>query len=61
MIKRKLQDIINKKLNTGKAIVILGARQVGKTTLVKNIFTNLDDLLWLNGDEIDVQNLFRDM
>ena len=61
MIKRKLQDIINKKLNTGKAIVILGARQVGKTTLVKNIFTNNDDLLWLNGDEIDVQNLFRDM
>ena len=61
MIKRKLQDIINKKLNTGKAIVILGARQVGKTTLVKIIFTNNDDLLWLNGDEIDVQNLFRDM
>ena len=61
MIKRKLQDIVNNKLYNGKAIVLLGARQVGKTTLVKNLFANIDDLLWLNGDELDVQNLFSEM
>ena len=35
MIERKLEDIIKNKLNKGKAIVLLGARQVGKTFLLK--------------------------
>lgn len=58
MITRILQKSINNKINTGKAIVILGARQVGKTTLLKTLFGNLEEVLWFNGDEMDVQALF---
>lgn len=58
MIERVLTEIVKNKLNSGKAIVLLGARQVGKTTLLKQLFGNSDDVLWLNGDEVDVQALF---
>lgn len=58
MIARALENLIKNKLNTRKAIVLLGARQVGKTTLLKMIFGNSEEVLWLNGDEMDVQALF---
>jgi predicted AAA+ superfamily ATPase len=58
MIERALENLIKNKLNTGKAIVLLGARQVGKTTLLKMLFGNSEEVLWLNGDEMDVQALF---
>ena len=58
MVERVLEEIVKNKLNTGKAIVVLGARQVGKTTLLQKLFGNSVDVLWLNGDEIDVQALF---
>ena len=37
MILRTLEHTIKEKIDRGKAIVIVGARQVGKTTLVKEI------------------------
>lgn len=40
----------------GKAIIIMGARQIGKTTLLRQIFG--EDALWLNGDEYEVRHLF---
>ena len=58
MVERVLEEIVKNKLNIGKAIVVLGARQVGKTTLLQKLFGNSVDVLWLNGDEIDVQALF---
>ena len=58
MIQRKLEKTIQEKLNKGKAIILMGARQVGKTTLVKDLFKGSDEMIWLNGDELDVQNLF---
>jgi predicted AAA+ superfamily ATPase len=59
MVIRLLQDKIIKDLNTGKAIVIYGARQVGKTTLVKSIVSQLaEKTLFLNGDEASVRNFF---
>lgn len=61
MIERALETLIRKRLNTGKAIVLLGARQVGKTTLLKTLFGNSESVLWLNGDELDVQALFSDI
>jgi hypothetical protein len=61
MIQRFLSKIVENNLYKGKAVIILGARQVGKTTLIRQMFQNNPDLLWLNGDELDVQNLFRDM
>ncbi len=42
----------------GKAIILLGPRQVGKTTLLKKLFPQREDILWLNGDEMDVQAFF---
>ena len=59
MIERILEKTIKNRLNKGKAIVLLGARQVGKTTLLKAIFEKSLDVLWLNGDELDIQALFE--
>lgn len=59
MIERILEKTIKNRLNKGKAIVLLGARQVGKTTLLKAIFGKSLDVLWLNGDELDIQALFE--
>lgn len=58
MIHRKLENAIKKRLYSNKAIILLGPRQVGKTTLLRNLFSNEDELLWMNGDELDVQELF---
>lgn len=53
MIARILEQTIQEKLGQGKAIIIMGPRQVGKTTLLKQMFTDSNDILWLNGDEQD--------
>lgn len=50
-IERILGNLLIGKLNKGKVLVITGARQVGKTTLIENIFGNKADTLWLNADE----------
>lgn len=42
-----------------KAIVILGPRQVGKSTLMHQLLDESDDVLWLNGDDQDVRELFE--
>jgi predicted AAA+ superfamily ATPase len=59
MIQRLLEHIIQSRLHSGKAILLLGPRQVGKTTLLKKIFPMQEDVLWLEGDEKDVQDLFE--
>lgn len=61
MIERELKAMIENKMAKGKAIILMGARQVGKTTLLKSMFGDSDDLLWLNGDEQDVQALFENI
>lgn len=58
MIERLLYKSIENKLFKGKIIVLLGARQVGKTTLLKQMLQKQEHVLWLNGDEMQVQNLF---
>ncbi|MDR2123114.1 MAG: ATP-binding protein [Flavobacteriaceae bacterium] len=59
MINRIIVKNIKKRLNKGKAIILLGARQTGKTTLLHHIFPRRKDVLWLNGDETDIQNIFK--
>lgn len=58
MIERLAEKLITEKINSGKAIILLGARQTGKTTLLKKISDNLPDVLWLNADEPDIAALF---
>ncbi|MDR2771565.1 MAG: ATP-binding protein [Clostridiales Family XIII bacterium] len=60
MIKRQLEERIRANLWKGKAILIMGARQVGKTTLVNALFAERSDALYLSGDEPDVRALFGD-
>jgi predicted AAA+ superfamily ATPase len=59
MINRILENKISGKINKGKAIIVLGARQVGKTTLLEKIFARREDVLWLAGDSPDVKALFE--
>lgn len=58
MIKRALSSKILNELDNKKALLLMGARQVGKSTLLKELFGKNDNVLWLNGDEIDVRNIF---
>ena len=61
MIDRTLTKSIKKRLNKRKIIILFGARQVGKTTLIKNIFQKTDNTLWLSGDEPDVQTILENI
>ncbi len=61
MITRKQKRYVEELMGKGKAIIILGARQVGKSTLLGELFRSQDGVMWLNGDDIDVQQLFANM
>ena len=61
MIIREQQKKIESLIGSRKAIIIFGARQVGKSTLLHTLFDDKKNVLWLNGDDIDVQQLFDDM
>jgi uncharacterized protein len=58
MILRSLQASIQNRLFKGKAILIFGPRQVGKSTLVENILAHQAvEILHLNGDDADVREI----
>ncbi len=61
MISRIIAKNISSKLGTGKAIIVMGPRQVGKTTMLRNIFPDSGEVLFLNGDELDVRLLFENI
>ena len=61
MIDRLILQNIRSRLNRGKAIIITGGRQVGKTTLLKILFPEKSEVIWLNGDEPDIQMLFENI
>jgi len=60
MIKRKLEDIIKGNLNRDKAIILLGPRQTGKTTLLTKIAQEFEDYQFLDCDEIVVRERLED-
>ncbi len=61
MIVRTLEHTIHQKLHKGKALIITGARQVGKTTLVKNLLKKYEpQALYLNCDEPDIRKNLTD-
>lgn len=61
MIARTLEKNIQSLLGGKKAIIIMGARQVGKSTLLHQMLCTRQDVLWMNGDDLDVQELFSNM
>lgn len=60
MINRSPQTEIDSYLFKGKAILVFGARQVGKTSLIKNTIKG-QSFLWFNGDEPDTQILLENI
>ena len=61
MIERKLSKIIQAQLFKGKAIILVGSRQVGKTTLLGELVRQSDKrILSLNCDEPEVQTILTD-
>jgi predicted AAA+ superfamily ATPase len=59
MVERYLERIITSRLFKNKVILLLGARQTGKTTMLKKIANQHENVLWLNGDEYDIQERFN--
>ncbi len=58
MFERTLENTIKEKVNSGKAIIVVGARQVGKTTLIKEILKG-KDYLFLDADDPSTRNLLQ--
>jgi predicted AAA+ superfamily ATPase len=57
MIGRMIETKIEAAFKQKKAVIVMGARQVGKTTLLKELLKNQDHVLWLSGDDIDVHSM----
>ncbi len=59
MYVRYLKERITKRIDSGKAIVVVGPRQVGKTTLIQSILESKDYLL-LDGDDPKTRSLLTE-
>ena len=57
-ITRTAEKFILQKLTDNKVIIIIGARQVGKSTMLKQLLKNNADVLWFYGDQPQTQALF---
>jgi predicted AAA+ superfamily ATPase len=58
MFSRTIENTIREKINGGKAIVVVGARQVGKTTLLSEVLKD-KDYLFLDADDPATRNLLQ--
>lgn len=62
MIQRQLYNEIKEDLFKGKAILLFGSRQVGKTTLIESLISPYaDETLIFSGDEADTREIFSDI
>ncbi|MFV5690807.1 ATP-binding protein [Flavobacterium sp. LT1R49] len=61
-LKRALFQDFGKKVLPNKVLILLGARRVGKTELIKNYLQTIPDgsYLQLNGEDINDANLFKE-
>ena len=59
MIQRTLQNVLTQYIGKGKAILLIGARQVGKSTLFRMMTQSMaeDTILWLNCDLQSVRDM----
>ncbi|MBC7640763.1 MAG: ATP-binding protein [Flavobacterium sp.] len=60
--KRAILEEFHRKLLPNKVLILLGARRVGKTDLIKNYLSDIpkSDYLQLNGEDIDDANLLKE-
>jgi len=56
MYQRIIENLIKDKIGNGKAIIIVGARQVGKTTLIRKILEG-QKYLFLDADDPSIRQL----
>lgn len=61
MIERTIAKEIEYQMNHGKVISLMGARQTGKTTLIREIASKGKGVVWLNADESAVRNVLSDV
>jgi len=59
MIPRNVLKLLCNDLEKHKALILLGARQVGKTTLLRTLSKDWENVLWLTGDELETQRIFE--
>ena len=59
MIERTQESAIKSLIGSNKAIILMGARQVGKSTLLQSLLGEDETVLWPSGDDDDVRELFR--
>jgi len=59
MYSRCLSDRIKNRIDSGKAVIVFGPRQVGKTTLIESILKSKDYLL-LDGDDPKTRTLLTE-
>jgi predicted AAA+ superfamily ATPase len=59
MYSRYISEIIRKRIGSGKAVIVIGPRQVGKTTLIESILESKDYLL-LDGDDPKTRTLLTE-
>jgi predicted AAA+ superfamily ATPase len=62
IVQRIAQSSIQRWLYKGKVLVVTGARQVGKTTMLKSMFADENnEILWLNADETRVRTRLSEL
>jgi len=61
MITRHLSAILTQYSGKKKAIILTGARQVGKTTLLEEFFSDRESIVWLNADDQTVRERLKDL
>ena len=61
MIPRMIANRIVANCFSGNVILVMGARQTGKTTLIQHLFQGRNTILWLYGDEPDTQKILNDI
>ncbi|GAB3166800.1 ATP-binding protein [Telluribacter humicola] len=61
MIERALRTVLQKRWDSGKILIVLGPRQVGKTTLLEEMCRTGGDYLFFNGDDFDTQAILANM
>jgi predicted AAA+ superfamily ATPase len=59
MILRDVFTLLQNDLNKQKVLLLLGSRQVGKTTLLQALSKDWENTLWLTGDELETQRMFE--